>query len=511
MPANVGGAPHLPEWRQIAEALPTIVWATRPNGYAIFFNQRWYDYSGMDREQSLAEGWLRAVHPDDFSDTLHNWRTAILLGSAFEAELRFRRHDGAYRWFLTRANPVRDKQGRIARWFGTCTDIDHQKRSEEAYAELYQRERRIADTLQRALLPPMLPHVPGFSLDAVYQPDTDEANVGGDWYDAFDLGDGRIAFSIGDVGGHGLEAAVLMGRVREALRSAAIEELEPARVLHHANAAVELSDPKTMVTALFGVLDRLTLRLSYASAGHPPPLLATADGAVRALDGIGIPLGIGMMSGVPTGWETRTITLSPGSILALYTDGLIESDRDLQAAEERMKAALSRQARGTQQRSALSLVASTIVGRQRDDIALLTVSTAQTPLREIEVSLPANPASARRARHIITRIVNEAGIDEERRFDLQVAVGEAVNNAIEHAGALGSDEFFLRARRRINSITVEISDQGMWLPKLEPPAGFDVLSDRGRGLTLMYALSDDVQLERTEDGTTVRLALRLAA
>ncbi len=78
MPANISGAPHLPEWRQIAEALPTIVWATRPNGYAIFFNQRWYDYSGMDREQSLAEGWLRAVHPDDFADTLHNWRTRDL-------------------------------------------------------------------------------------------------------------------------------------------------------------------------------------------------------------------------------------------------------------------------------------------------------------------------------------------------------------------------------------------------------------------------------------------------
>ena len=487
------------------------MWATRPNGYAIFFNQRWYDYSGMDREQSLAEGWLRAVHPDDFTDTLHNWRTAILLGSAFEAELRFRRHDGEYRWFLTRANPVRDKQGRIARWFGTCTDINHQKRSEEAYAELYQRERRIADTLQRALLPPTLPHVPGLSLDAVYQPDTNEANVGGDWYDAFDLGDDRIAFSIGDVGGHGLEAAVLMGRVREALRSAAIEELEPARVIYHANAAVELSDTKTMVTAMFAILDRLTLRLSYASAGHSPPFLASSDGTVRVLEGVGIPLGIGFGTGEAAGWETRTVALSPGSILAFYTDGLIESDRDLEAAEERMKAALSRQARGTQQRSALSLVASTIVGRQRDDIAVLTVSTSHVPLREIDVNLPATPASARRARHIVRRFLSESGIDEDRSFDLQVAVGEAVNNAVEHAGALGSDEFSLRARRRANSITVEISDRGMWLPKLEPPAGHNVLSDRGRGLMLMYALSDDVQVERTEDGTTVRLALRLVA
>lgn len=509
MSANLNG-PHLPEWRQIAEALPTIVWATRPNGYAIFFNQRWYDYSGLTHDQSLAEGWLRAVHPDDFPQTLANWRNAMLLGKPFEAEIRFRKADGKYRWFLTRANPVRDKSGRIARWFGTCTDIDDQKRSEEAYAGLYERERRIADTLQRALLPPVLPRVPGLILDAVYQPDTDEAKVGGDWYDAFDLGDGQIAFSIGDVAGHGLEAAVLMGRVRETLRSAAIEGQDPARVLQHANAAVELAEVGTMVTAMFAVLDRMTLRVTYASAGHPPPLLAEADGGVTALESPGIPLGVGIGT-ESSGWETHTVTLSPGAILAFYTDGLIESDRDLLGAEERMRSALSRQSRGLQQRSALSLVASTIAGRQRDDIALLTVATSPSPLRELEVTLPATPASARRARHIIARLTREAQIPEERSFDLQVAVGEAVNNAIEHAGALGSEYFVLRARRRASSITVEISDQGMWLPKLEPPSGIDPLSDRGRGLTLMYALTDDVQLERTEDGTTVRLALRLAA
>jgi len=508
MPATVGS--HIPEWRQIAEALPTIVWATRPNGYAIFFNHRWYDYSGLTREQSLAEGWLRAVHPDDFSQTLANWRSAILLGKPFEAEVRYRGADGKYRWFLTRANPVRDKSGRIARWFGTCTDIDDQKSNEEAYAELYQRERRIADTLQRALLPPNLPRVPGLTLDAVYQPDTDEANVGGDWYDAFDLGDGLVAFSIGDVAGHGLEAAVLMGRVRETLRAAAIEEHDPGRVLQQANAAVELGDESTLVSAMFAVLDRMTLRVTYASAGHPPALLADAGGRVQELAPPGVPLGMGLGS-LTTGWETHTVTLSPGAILAFYTDGLLESDRDLLGAEERMRAALSRQSRGMQQRSALSLVASTIVGRQRDDIALLTIATSPAPLRELVVTLPATPASARRARHIVARLTREAQVPEERSFDLQVAVGEAVNNAIEHAGALGSEYFVLRARRRATSITVEISDQGMWLPKLEPPSGIDPLADRGRGLTLMYALTDDVQLERTEDGTTVKLALRLAA
>jgi PAS domain S-box-containing protein len=503
--------PRLPEWRQIAEALPNIVWATRPNGHATFFNQRWYAYTGLTPQESAADGWTRAVHHDDLAETLQNWRAAVLMGKSFEAELRFRRYDGVYRWFLARANPVRDRQGRITRWFGTCTDIDLQKRSEEAYAELYRRERRIADTLQRALLPPALPRVPGLTLDAVYQPDTDEGKVGGDWYDAFDLGDGRIAFSIGDVAGHGLGAAVLMGRVREALRAAAIEGHDPGRVLQLANGAVELSESQTIVTAIFAILDRLTLRLYYASAGHPPLLLANRDDTVEFLCGRGLPLGLGIPNAVAEGWQTHAIALNPSSIIAFYTDGLTESDRDISAAEKRMAEALARQARGMQQRSALSLVASTIRGRQRDDIAVLTVATSSTPLREIELTLPANPGSAQRARHIVARVMREARVEAERAFNFQVAVGEAVNNAIEHAAKLGSEEFVLHARRRQSAITVEVADHGTWRAVNERPAAPDPLAPRGRGLALMHALSDDVHLEQTGDGTTVRLALRLAA
>lgn len=509
MPANIV-APQLPQWRQIAEALPIMVLATRPDGLAIFFNHEWYDYTGMAQEQSLGEGWTRALHPTDFNETLKSWRAAIRKGAAFKGEIRLRRHDGSYHWFLVRLNPVRDYSRRVVRWFGTCTDIDDQKSSEVSYARLYERERRIADTLQRALLPPNLPRVPGLTLDAVYQPDTDEAKVGGDWYDAFDLGDGRIALSIGDVGGHGLEAAVLMGRVREAMRAAAIEVQDPSHVLRLANATVEMAEPITIVTALFAVLDRLTMQLSYASAGHPPPLLATPDGQIVALDNPDIPLGLAVPS-VTGEWATREVILSPGSILAFYTDGLIEADRDLLSAEKRMRDALERQARGTQQRSALSLVASTIVGGQRDDIAVLTVATSSTPARDIEVTLPCNAISARRARHIVARTLREAGIAHERAFDLLVAVGEAANNAVEHAARLGSEQFTLRVRRRTASIVVEVADRGGWVPRFEMPHGPTILSDRGRGLSLMYALTDDVQLERTEDGTTVRLAMNLAA
>lgn len=507
MPANLT-TPQLPEWRQIAEALPIIVNATRPDGLAIFFNREWYDYTGLRQEDSLGEAWARALYPTDYEAVLLEWRASIERGHPFQMQIRLRRSDGAYRWFLVRVNPVRDMRGKLVRWFGTCTDIEEQKRTEAAYVQLYERERRIADTLQHALLPRVLPRIPGLVLDAVYQPDTDEAQVGGDWYDAFELSDGRIAFSIGDVSGHGLEAAVLMGRVREAVRAAAIEQADPAHVLRLVNATVELTEPDTLVTALVAILDRLTMQLSFASAGHPPPMVATADG-VESLGSVGLPLGLGSLE--DDGWSVQDVDLAPGSIVAFYTDGLIESDRDLLAAEARMRAALERQARGTQQRSALSLVASTIEGRQRDDIAVLTVSSSATPVREIEATLAASPVSARRARHIVARMLREAGVAEDRAFDLLVAVGEAVNNAVEHAGRLGSEEFTLRARRRALAITVEVADRGGWVPAFEMPAAPTLLSDRGRGLPLMYALSDEVQVDRSEDGTTVRLALKLAA
>ena len=497
----------LPEWRQIAEALPNIVWASRPDGKALFFNQRWYDYTGLTQEDSLADGWVRALHHDDLERTLEAWYGCVRSGAAYEIEHRFRRRDGTFRWFLGQANPVRNGSGEIVRWFGTTTDIDDQKRSKEAYALLYERERKIADTLQRALLPRVLPRVQGLTLDAVYQPDTNEANVGGDWYDAFELGDGRIAISIGDVAGHGLDAAVLMGRVREAMRAGVVEDADPGRVLQLANAAIELMDAPIMVTAVFAVIDRLTLQMVYACAGHPRPLLALIDGSVTVLEARGLPLG----TGFGETWEARAIALEPGSILAFYTDGLIESDRDLEQAEARMIAALGRQARGAQRRSALSLVASTIVGKQRDDIAVLTLMTSPQPLRDVEIDLPAVPVSARRARLLLERMLREAGMPRERRFELELAVGEAVNNAIEHAHKLGSDDFVLRARRRRATIEIEVIDQGMWDPSidLDRPYSVDPLSDRGRGLMLMRALCDDVRLERTPNGTCVRFVTPL--
>ena len=131
----------------LAEAIPQIVWSARPDGHLEYFNRRWAEYTGLTPGQSEGWNWGRAVHPDDLDDAARKWSRAVAAGSALEVEYRLRRQaDGDYRWFLARAAPVCDDSGRIFRWFGTCTDIDDQKRTEQ---EL-KRANKLAETASRA-------------------------------------------------------------------------------------------------------------------------------------------------------------------------------------------------------------------------------------------------------------------------------------------------------------------------------------------------------------------------
>ncbi len=116
-------------FRQLAEAIPQFVWTTRPDGYHDYFNQRWYDYTGTTPDVTQGEGWHLPFHPEDVPEAARRWKHSLLTGDLFEVEYRCRRHDGVYRWFLGRAHPVRDSAGHIIKWFGTCTDIDDQKRA----------------------------------------------------------------------------------------------------------------------------------------------------------------------------------------------------------------------------------------------------------------------------------------------------------------------------------------------------------------------------------------------
>ncbi len=126
---------------QMIELLPQLVWTTAPDGTAEFFNQRWYDYTGLLPESSQGYGWAEALHPDDVERTVSGWSEAVGEDGHYEVEYRLRRADGTYRWFLARANPLRDAEGTITRWFGTSTDIDDQRRIEDRLRENEERFR----------------------------------------------------------------------------------------------------------------------------------------------------------------------------------------------------------------------------------------------------------------------------------------------------------------------------------------------------------------------------------
>ena len=123
-------------FRHLAEALPQIVWTTGPEGLIDYLNRRWYEYTGLSHEESTGLGWQRALHPDDLPEATRRWSHSLTTGEPYEGEYRFRRLDGVWRWFLGRAIPVRDTQGDIVRWFGTCTDIDDHKRTADTHGFL---------------------------------------------------------------------------------------------------------------------------------------------------------------------------------------------------------------------------------------------------------------------------------------------------------------------------------------------------------------------------------------
>ncbi len=194
-----------------------------------------------------------------------------------------------------------------------------------AHAKLFRHSATVADAFQQASLPDTLPAVRGMRFSAFYAPGRREATVGGDWYDAFQLEDERIVISIGDVSGSGLAAAVIMGSVRQVIRGAAQLDADPVVILDATDRALRSEHPDIVVTAFVAVVSADRSSLTYASAGHPPPLLRMPDGSITELASVGLPLGLRERWDAPE----QSQELRPGSLLLFYTDGLIESTHDL--------------------------------------------------------------------------------------------------------------------------------------------------------------------------------------
>jgi len=241
-------------------------------------------------------------------------------------------------------------------------------------ARRYGREHRVASMLQDGALPRTLPDVEGFRFDGHYRAGRTDAAIGGDWFDALVLADGRIVVSVGDVAGSGLEAAVLMGNMRHVIRAAAQVAADPLVMFDVADRTLRSEGEDRMVTAFVGVIDPAAMTMVYASAGHPPALLCTGDGRVTELHAPGPPLGLRDLSD----GGRSTIVLPPGSRLLLYTDGLIEWSRDVAAGEALLQQHFAEAPDPGDSHPAKSLIDAVLPKTgARDDVAALTVTVAQ--------------------------------------------------------------------------------------------------------------------------------------
>jgi len=364
-------------------------------------------------------------------------------------------------------------------------------------ARIYAREQRVADTLQRASLPTSLPQLPGIRLRATYLPGASESEIGGDWYDAFQLPDGTLAISIGDVAGKGLRAAVAMASARQAIRAAALEGSPPPEVLERVNRLL-LHEGTGMVTAVFGVLDPVTLAFTFANAGHPPPLHAFPGESVQRLVARGLPLGLFS----DHHYLAETMKLRPGSLLAFYTDGLIEFDRNIENGETVLAEAVQAEGNGETPDPAIAIVRRVIFGVPKDDVAVLTVSVSAQTLEDVDITTAATPMSARVLRQALRRLALSIGLNESATFDLLVAAGEAISNAIEHAYGIKEGTVQVRASHNGSKLLAEVIDRGTW----RPPQN----TGRGRGLKLMRSLMEKVEIETNANGTLVRLTMPLS-
>jgi PAS domain S-box-containing protein len=597
------------QMRSIAEAIPDIVWSTDPDGVQDYVNTAMVTYTGLPVESLLNGRWRQALHAEDDPGAIAAWRRSFASGQPYEYKFRLRRADGAYRWFLTRATPLRSPDGAILRWFGTCTDIDDQIRAthEQAYlaqlgeminnsldlettltsiaqsavpaladfcqielleggelrtrataycdeparrrfeqaenrhetvlfplvagrgklgtiafaregrwgsgavdavpfleevarraalaiqnAQLYEHERRVADTLQAASLPKTLPRVPGIALDAIYVPGRSEAQIGGDWYDAFALDDGRLVISIGDVAGSGLDAAVTMSNMRQVIRGTAQVHADPVLMLDAADRALRLEDPDRFVTAFVGVLDRVTRTMTYASAGHPPPFVRKEDGTLLELLFIDLPLGLRDRNHHT---EARSVTLEHGDLLVFYTDGLIESGKELERGVAQLREVLDESGIDDSLRPAAFVRERMLPDGAHDDVAILTVRVLRDETQRFDVlrwRFEAPDAAAMYdTRAELRAALGKRRFDERHVRSAELVLGELMSNVVRHAP--GPLEVILDSTS--DHVVLHVIDEGPGFER-PPMLPVDVLSETGRGLYIVSQLTREFSSTR---------------
>ncbi|MEU1278047.1 SpoIIE family protein phosphatase [Streptomyces sp. NPDC005805] len=360
-------------------------------------------------------------------------------------------------------------------------------------ARRYSREHTMAVTLQRSLLPRVLPEQTGLDVAYRYRPAQAGlgglGGVGGDWFDIIPLPGARVALVVGDVVGHGLHAAATMGRLRTAVHNFSSLDLPPDELLWHLDELVARIDQDetdgpgeagvTGATCIYAIYDPVSGRCSIARAGHLQPVVLHPDGRAEFADVPGgPPLGLG---GLP--FETLHLTLPEGSRLVLYTDGLVEDrEREIDEGLELLRRTLEECAGGSPEEICEHVLAELVPERPRDDIALLVGSTKVLPADRTALwEVPADPAAVRRIRSAVTEKLGEWGLDE-LAFSTELILSELVTNAIRYA-----EGPILVRLIRDRTLICEVSDHSSTSPHLRQAASTD---EGGRGLFLVAQYAD---------------------
>jgi CheY-like chemotaxis protein/anti-sigma regulatory factor (Ser/Thr protein kinase) len=375
-----------------------------------------------------------------------------------------------------------------------------------------QREHRIAVDFQDHLLD--LDHGSTAAVvAAVYQPGGEAMRVGGDWYLVVPLKhQGQVAISVGDVVGHGLPAAIAMSRLRAAVAASALTDADPGAVLTSLDRYAATVPGARCATVSYAVIDVETgdgtARVSYSCAGHPYPLLVTPDQPPVFLSAGRRPPVAAWES--PLEQNIAAHELAPGSLILLYTDGLIERPGEtLDEGFARLQGAAAYRADlpvGDLCDELLERMAPP--GGYTDDVVVLALRPCHSSARSFATAVPASLDYIAEARHRLRDWISGVDVGPQRESDILLAIGEAVTNAIEHgSGGDATKTVSIEAFVRGHTVTATISDTGQW-------SGDSSASQRnlrrGRGLTMINGLADDVKTSRTPGGTRITLSFERA-
>ncbi|SEP01852.1 GAF domain-containing protein [Actinacidiphila rubida] len=375
-------------------------------------------------------------------------------------------------------------------------------------ARRYTHEHRAAGVLQQRLLPPATTDTPAAETAGVYLPAGGGEAIGGDWFDAIPLPSFRLALVAGDVFGHGIHASATMGRLRTAIQTLADLELDPEELLTRVGDLVQrlanesepyYHDVVVGATCLYAVHDPVAGHCVIASAGHPPPILLRADGRAEVVDvSPGPPFPVG---GTP--YESTTVALPPGSVLALYTDGLIEQDEqghvvsDLDQGTQRLAAALTTVYRPDRAlaETGHAVLAELGIEAPRDDVALMLARARAIPgENRADWEFSADLEAVAGAREATARQLAEWGLDD-LAFTTELIVSELVTNAVRHARPP------IRLRLIRDGVLVcEVCDASATQPRMRRARTTD---EGGRGLFIVAQLASRWGCRYGRDGKTI--------